>query len=277
MSETTNATKITHKYLLEPVLNSELILVNNAKLLKKNPDLLNEEHLSRIENLRNQFITIDERSESGEMGLQKEKRKVRDEIRDLSYITFTNRDTNLFGQMITTMSKKIVSRPQFSNYTIKDEMQSLAIQHILLYTWKFNPYIQSKITGQYASAFAYISTIIFNACVASINKMHKDQDKAKEDFLEHQKLIHRDPNCSTYEEEITHSEPVRTINFVELNPEELLSKIKSITIREETEFWIPWDYKITPRDHDYILKYEYNISIRRIKETKLQKETIDSN
>ncbi len=254
----------THNYLLEPLLNSELVLINNAKKLKADESLLNEIHLPRIEELRDAFVALDERTENGEMGLQKEKRETRDELRDLSVLTYTNRNNNLFGKMITTMTQKIVTRPQFSNYTIKDEMQSLAIQHILLYSWGFKPYSKSEITGQFVSAFAYISTIIFNACIASINKMHKEQDKAKEDFLERQKLIHRQPNQSTYEEEYT--TPNRTIKFVDIEVGGLLTKIKSVNINEEIEFWIPEDYKITEREYDFIVKYHYNISIRRTKE-----------
>ena len=250
-------------YLAEPVLNSELILINNAKLLKKDPKLLCEIHIPRIEKLRKEFITLEEQSEDGEIGLQKQKRKIRDEIRDLSFITYTPRDTTLFGEMITLIVKRIASRPQFSNYTFVEDMMSLAIEHILLYTYKFNPYRQSEISGQYASAFAYISTIAFNAFVATINKFNKNQAKAKEDFLERQKLIHRDPNVSTYGEDYENAK--RTVKLPTLIQGHLLEMIKSITISEATEFWIPQVYKITEKELDFILKYEYNVSIIRIK------------
>ena len=252
--------KIKHKFLLEPILSSELILVNNAKLLKKDSSLLNEKHLNKIQLLRDEFSNLEEMDQDG---LQKEKRTIRDQIKKLSVETYTNRDTNLFGQMITTMAQKIVTRPQFSNYTFKDEMQSLAIQHILLYTWKFDPYKKSDITGQYINAFAYISTIIFNACIATINAFNKEQDKAKEGFLEHQKLIHRDPNASTIGPAYENAK--NKIQLSNLNQDELLSTLKSTTIHEATEFWIPIDYKISEKEHNFILKYEHNISIRRIK------------
>lgn len=249
-------------YLLEPVLNSELILVNNAKKLKDNPELLNEQHLPRIEELRERYVELEGYTDAGEKGLQSTKRAVRDELRDISYVTYTDRDTNLFGQMITTMTQKIVTRPQFSGYTIKEEMQSLAIQHILLYSYKFDPYRQSEITGQFISAFAYISTIIFNACIATINKFNKEQEKAKTDFLERQKLIHRDPNASTIGPDF--EEVNRSIKFPKMKQGELLSTIKSFTITEATEFWIPDDYKISEKELDFVLKYVHNISIRRL-------------
>jgi len=255
-----------HHYLKEPILNSELILVNNAKLLKKDPSIFNDEYLKEINDLRQEFIVLEERSDQGETGLQKEKRRVRDELREISVKTFVERDTQLFGQMITTMAKNIVTRPQFSGYTYREEMQSLAIQHILLYTWKFNPYQQSKITGQYISAFAYISTIIFNACIATINKFKLEQDKAKSDFLEQQKLIHRTPNASTIGPDFEDAEIKVNLPNLPIEENALLKEMKIRTIEEATEFYIPEHYKISKKELDFVMKYVHNISIRRIKD-----------
>ncbi len=254
-------------YLSEPVLNSELILINNSKLLKDKPELLNECHLQEIEELRQEFIKLEHQSDSGGTGLQKQKRQIRDKIRDLSSATYTNRDTTMFGDMITIIVNRIATRPQFSNYTFVDEMKSLAIEHILKYTWKFDPYRQSEISGQYASAFAYISTIAFNAFIATINSFNKEQDKAKEQFLERQKLIHGAPNQSTYGPD--YSEPKRTIKLPNLEDDEnaLLNFLKTTTINEETEIYIPENYKINAKTYNFILKYQYNLSIRRIKGT----------
>jgi hypothetical protein len=249
---------------LEPILNSELILINNAKKLENDLDLLNEIHLPEIEELREKYVQLEGRTDIGEQGLQREKRETRDRLRDISSVTYTNRDRNLFGQMITTMTTKIVTRPQFSNYTFKDDMQSLAIEYILKYTWKFDPYRKSEITGQFISAFAYISTIIFNACIATINKFNKEQAKAKEDFLETQKLIHREPNESTITPE--YELPKRHIKLISLEPEELYERLHSFTITEPTDFFIPKDYRISEKEYNFIMKYEHNISIRRIKD-----------
>ena len=255
-----NTTK--HYFLSEPILNSELILVNNSKKLKEHPELLNEEHLERIQKLRDEFIALEQQTEAGVKGLRKQKTQIRNEIRDLSFVTYTNRDTDLFGRMILTMADKIVQRGQFSNYTFKEEMKSLGIQYILLYTYKFDPYKRSTITGQYASAFAYISTILFNACIATINKFKLDQIKAKEEFLERQKLIHREPNKSTIG--LEYEETLRAVNYPNLEAGQLLPEIKKLTITEPVEFWIPGNYKINEKEYTFILKYIHNISIRRI-------------
>ena len=255
-----NQNEYKHNYLLEPILNSELQLINNSKLLKKDKSLY-ADYTERINELREQYIKLEERSNS-EKGLQKEKRIIRDELRLLSSKTYVNRDKELFAKMITTMINKIATRPQFSGYTYLDDMKGLAAQHILMYTWKFDPFRQSKITKQYVSAFTYISTIIFNAFIATINNFQKEQKKAKEQFLETQKLIHRDPNVSTYGDD--YSIAKRTIKLVEV--ESLIENIKSIEINEDTIFIIPQDYKITEIDYNYILNHEYNISIQRLKD-----------
>ncbi len=253
-------------YLSEPVLNSELVMVNNAKLLKNNLGLLNDQHIPRINILRKEFIELEKQSNQGKTGLQKDKRIIRDEIRELSSKTYTDINTDIFGTMITTIVNRIASRPQFSNYTFIDEMKSLAIEHILLYSYRFDPFRQSKISGQYASAFAYISTISFHAFIATINKFNKEQKKAKDQFLEKQKLIHKEPNRIIYDEEYT--TPERTINLPNLKENELYDIIKHTTIKEETEFWIPQGYILDKKITDFILKYEYNISIRRLKDPK---------
>jgi len=250
------------KYLLEPILNSELVLVNNAKKLKENPDLLNEKYLDEIEEIREKLYELEQ---STEKKLQKVKRELRDRLRDISYVTYTNRDTNLFGYMITQIADKIITRPQFNNYTFKDEMKSLGIQYVLLYTHKFDPYRQSEITGQYASAFAYISTIMFNAYIATINKHHKEQEKAKEDFMETRKLIHRDPNCSTIGPDFEDAKRRIQLPNLDMQENSLLKIMKSTTINEATEFWIPENYKISNKEMDFVMKYVHNISIRRIK------------
>jgi len=249
-------------YLSEPILNSELVLINNAKLLENDENLYNDVYLEKIDKLRQDFINLEKKSNNGEYGLQKEKRLIRDELRDLSKKTYINRDTRLFGDMITMIVNRIASRPQFSNYTFVNEMKSLAIEHILLYTYKFDPYRQSKISGQYASAFAYISTIAFNAFIATINNFNKEQKKAKEQFLERQKLIHKEPNTSTYGPD--HSDVEEVIELPDLKDNDLYNTLKHMTILKETKFLIPKNYKIDEKTYNFITKYEYNISIGRL-------------
>ena len=247
----------THNYVLEPLLSSELILVNNSKRLKENPELFND-NTEEIQRLREEFTHL---SDLG--GHQKEKRRIRDELTDAAVATYVPNDGNEFGEMIIRMTEGVVSRPQFSGYSFKDEMKSLAIQHILLYTNKFDPYRTSNITGARVNAFAYISQIIFNACIATINNFNRDQKKAKDNFLETQKLIHRDPNASTIGAEFENAN--RRVHLPNLKEGELLKLFHKDTITEATEYWVPTDYKISDKELAFCLEYVHNISIRRIK------------
>ena len=259
-------------YLSEPSLNSELILVNNAKKLKDDPELYNDEYLEEIMILRSVYEEMD--MEPDGKGLQKEKRETRNRIRDLSAKTYIERDGNIFGEMIINIMDRLLTRPNFVNYNYKNEMKSLATEHILKYTWKFDPYQKSKISGQYVSAFTYITTIAFNAFVATINKFNKDQDKVKEDYLETQKMFHLDHKQSTYGEE--HSTPKKEVifNYLTEEPYSLLSNIKKITLDEDDiQVYYPDMYHINMNEYhritDYSKKHKINLSISPLSHRKL--------
>ena len=244
-------------YLSEPSLNSELILINNSKKLKQDKTLYNDKYLKEIEELRNEYEFLDTQNTQG---LQKKKRDIRNRIRDLSSITYVNRDNRIFGDMIIKIIDNILTRQNFSGYSYKDEMKSLAIEHILKYTWKFNSYRKSKISGQYISAFTYISTIIFNAFVATINKQNFELQKAKEDFLETQKLFHRDPNKSTIESE--HSEIGKVVNISSIDTS-IYDFINNKMVLDETDILIkyPKKYKISIEEYKKITEFSKNNNI----------------
>lgn len=243
-------------YLCEPTLNSELLLINNAKLLKENENLFNDTHLHEIEDLRIQYEKLDS---DDSVGLQKTKRDIRNKIRDLSIITYVYRDDNIFGEMAMQVIDNILKRPNFSGYSYKDEMKSLAIEHILKYTYKFDTYKQSQLSGQFVSAFTYISTIIFNAFVATINKQNSEHQKAKDEFMETQKLFHRDHNESTYGEEHSNIEKIIKIVNIESNIYDELQKI--ILDCRDILVQYPDFYKIDMDEYDKIIKWSNNKKI----------------
>ena len=237
-------------YILEPVINSELILRNNSKKLLVDPSLYNNDHIDEIEELRNEYKILDSDSSKG---LQKQKRDIRNRIRDLSTITFVDRDQDIFGAMITQIMDNLLTRPNFSGYSYKNDMKSLATEHIVKYTTKFDSYRQSEITGQYASAFTYITTIAFNAYVACINKNNKELLKAKEDFIETQKLIHRDANKSTIGNDYSEIEKTVKLNHIDTT---LLEHIKMIPLDvSDILVQYPHKYKITIEEYKQITEY----------------------
>jgi hypothetical protein len=235
-------------YLPEMVLSSELTLFNHSKLLQTQPELFNDAYLKELEELRKEYIILDQKQ-----GLQKEKKILRDKIRDLSSKTYVQRDPNIFGEMIMLIIDNIIKTPRFNGYTFVNEMKSLATEHILKYTWKFDPYRQSKISGQYVSAFAYISTIVFNACVATINSQKKEQEKIKEDFRETQKMFHNDPKKSTIIPD--HSEVGLEVVLNNI-PGTLLTEIKKIPIVTD-DIMVKYnpDYKISIDEYNLINEY----------------------
>ena len=301
-------------YLCEPILNSELILFNNSKLLKnalkknigplslnkslkrhvnkkitnkKSKDFgkfeingdaftklhnkmvfltaipkYNDSHLEEIMDLREQYEKLDA---DDSPGLQKIKRDIRNRIRDLSRITYIHRDKNVFGGMVMVVMNKIITRPNFSGYSYKPEMKSLATEHIFKYTWRFASYKQSQISGQFVSAFTYISTIIFNAFVATINKQNDEIKKIKNDFLETQKMKHREPNRSTYG--LDASEIDKSVQIININTT-LFEEIKKIKIDVgDILIKYPDDYKISMEEYTHITEYtkdnRFNISLVR--------------
>ena len=155
--------------------------------------------------------------------------------------------------MILLVINRVSNSGRFNGYSYLDEMKSLAIQHILLYTHKFDEFRQSPITNQYVSSFAYISTIVHNAFIATINTHKKEEEKAKEDFVETQKLFHKDANKSTYESDFSCVKESVHINNISIS---LLDEIKKIPITtEDIEIIYPFDYKISIEEFHNITYY----------------------
>lgn len=273
VKETFNTNKNASHYMSEPTLNSELILRNNRLKLDKDKKLFNDEHLEELLELRAEYERLDQDDSSG---LQKIKRDIRNRIRDLSSLTYIKRDDNIFGSMAIQVMNNIATRPNFSGYSYLNEMKSLATEHILKYTWKFDSYRQSKISGQYISAFTYISTIIFNAFVATINKQNKEAEKIKQDFLENQRLFHRDPNQSTYGED--HSSVQKTVTIINIK-KKLFNEIEKIALDcDDIMVMIPEDYVIEMKEYIMITQYseknKVNMSISRIKKEPVENDSV---
>jgi len=247
-------------YLNESILLSELILINNSKKLKENPDLYNEEYLEQIQELRDKIV---EQSKLPQKGQQKINRELRNKIRELSSKTFIHRNNNLFGEMISQMADRILTRPQFSNYSYKDEMKSLGIEYVLKYSHSFDPFMTSKLSGQPVSAFAYISTIIFNGILQVINKHKKETKQIKEYIEEHQKSFHYAENNSSIIGPEFEDIEYKKIEIGDIKEGNLINIMRSYTMDKPLQFVIPKNYKITEKDYNYILKY--SISILRAK------------
>jgi L-rhamnose mutarotase len=92
----------------------------------------------------------------------------------------------LFGVYIAEMIDRILTKPQFRNYSYYDDFQSDSVFKILKYIDNFDHTKISKISNQPVNAFSYISQIIHNSIIFIINK-----NKKYNDFIASQMLSER--------------------------------------------------------------------------------------
>ena len=252
-------------YLLEPILNSELTLVNNSKKLEDDPELFNDEHLKEIEKIRKELYDLEYKSKKGEKGLQKRKTELKKRLRDISEETFIPRDMELLMTMALKLVDKLASSSRFSGYTYLDEMKSLAIENIFKYSRNFDSSKISKRTGHYVSAFAYLTQIAFAAFIFIINKYEKEF-KARKEYYERYRLHENTGHESIERPEEDYFEDFKwhDIFLPDLRKKGLYKHLKENTIKEPIRFIIPDDYEITEKELHFIEKYEFTLSIMRM-------------
>jgi hypothetical protein len=106
----------------------------------------------------------------------------KDEVKNaLEKETERPRVPNYNGECIMKIAQHLSYKPNFINYTYKDEMISDGIENCLLYIDNFNPEKSSN-------PFAYFTQIIYYAFIRRIQK-EKKQTYVKYKSLENQELI----------------------------------------------------------------------------------------
>ena len=106
----------------------------------------------------------------------------KDEVKNaLEKETERPRVPNYIGECIMKIAQHLSYKPNFINYTYKDEMISDGIENCLLYIDNFNPEKSSN-------PFAYFTQIIYYAFIRRIQK-EKKQTYVKYKSLENQELI----------------------------------------------------------------------------------------
>ena len=91
--------------------------------------------------------------------------------------------TNYFGECILKIANHLSYRPNFINYTYREEMISDGIENCLQYIDKFDPNMSSN-------PFAYFTQIIYYAFVRRITK-EKKQQMIKEKLLKESNIEQR--------------------------------------------------------------------------------------
>lgn len=86
------------------------------------------------------------------------------------------RISNYIGTCIFLIAEKLATKPNFANYTFKDEMISDGIENCLMYLHNFNP-------DKSTNPFAYFTQIIFYAFLRRIQK------EQKQSYIKHKTLV----------------------------------------------------------------------------------------
>ncbi len=184
--------KRVHNYTSNLELTSLLIRIKNMRnhLECKNAEQFNRMldkyinwHIALIEKRYGVSDDLEVQDEEHELNSRKREilHRIKQRIIRLSEITPANKESyNRFGQIILLMIKHILTKPQFSGYSYKDDFYSDAVYKILKYLGNFDHTLISERTGQPVNAFSYISQIIHNSILYIINTRKKEQDLAKE-------------------------------------------------------------------------------------------------
>lgn len=131
------------QYVSEQELRDEIIKLQNVKKLK---ELLSINTVARSDQDNRQI------EELYKMGIE------------ISY------NKERFGAMIMLIINRVLTRPNFSGYSWKEDFISSSVEKILSYTVNnFNATGISPKSGQPFKAFAYITEIIMRACWEIIN------------------------------------------------------------------------------------------------------------
>lgn len=259
----------THNYTSELELKSLLIRIKNTR----------EERGSLKDNNKiNKYVKWHTKINNKKYQDPKKKNIVKNKLKDrvvsLSEKTrVDDKSYNRFGEIILLMIRKILTKPQFSGYTYRDDFYSDAVHKILKYLCNFNHKLISEITNQPVNSFAYISQIIHNSVLYIINTKKKELDEVKKqvsmEFLNNDLTLKNNEtyNRSTYfkDETVIKKIEIETIKTT------LFDKISKIDIGDADRIDIiyPEDYSISFEEYDKLkplLKGKMNISRKRSKD-----------
>ena len=178
----------TNIYVNEVKLKSLIIRVNNKK--NNNGDSV---HNSRINELISTFLNLIQKSYKDQKITSKKtrlKEHLKRRIIELSEKTQADEVTyNEFAKCILLMIKKILTKPQFSGYSFKDDFYSDASYKILKYIHNFDHTKKSAITGLPVNAFSYVSQIIHNSIIYIIGEHKKYNSRLHDEYEKYRTII----------------------------------------------------------------------------------------
>ena len=294
-----------HNYTSELELKSLLIRLKNRKV-----GYGDEKNNDKINKYIKLFNKINDKKYSKESNLTQKKNilkyKIKDKVVALSEECYLNTESyERFGQIILLMISKVLTKPNFSGYTYRDDFFSDAIHKILKYHHNFNHKMISQRSGTVVNSFAYISQIIHNSVIYIINTKKKEQINIKKqvsmEIIDHNLNIKDHEHClksSYYSEEYLDSiEEVREIIIEDLDLIEEVSEdfdgdedstiyyplvdfIDELDLdNQKTVIYYPATYRISMDEYNDLQPHlKSNLSIIRMKPIKEieEEEEIDA-
>lgn len=270
--------KLKHNYTTELELKSLIIRIKNKR---KNLYPENEYLNSRINKYICWYILVNQTKytqDDKKLKRSKLKSKLKEKIVHLSEITPIDVNSyENFGSIIMLMIKNILTKPQFSGYTYKDDFYSDAIFKIIKYLHNFDHNLISDRTGLPGNAFAYISQYIHNSILFIIECKKKESKKLKKQvILEHlghdlqlksDKIWAQDHFDEQKEQQkiIDNSEITETVILEKIDDslyKELINLKSKIDESNRIEIIYPKSYKITFEEYNILrdlLKCKVNL------------------
>lgn len=218
-------------YLNELRLKSYLIRTKNFK-----NDIGTEDKNRRINQLIDTYIKVLHYPNNlNSLQNQKKNRikiKLKNRIIKLSELTRIDKNSyDEFVKCILIMIKNILTKPQFSGYSYKDDFYSDSTYKILKYINNFDHTLISKITNQPVNAFSYVSQIIHNSIIFVINEHKKYNDMLRNEY-DKQKTILNLSKKQFFNDDYKYDTEKAIINKLIKDIDQLKNEINSVKNRK---------------------------------------------
>lgn len=262
-----------HNYTSELELKSLLIRIKNDRA-----NILNTKNNKKINKYIAWHTAMNAKKYDAPAKRNIVKNNVKVKIVELSENTSVDKQSyERFGEIILLMIKNILTKPQFSGYTYKDDFYSDAIYKILKYLHNFDHTLISERSGIEVNAFAYISQIIHNSVLFILNSKKKEAEMIQKQVdMEH---LNHNLELAIYE---THVDTAYTKNYDTENSiteiivlktvqTDLVNELKKLEHEiervQKLEVHYPADYRITFDEYN-ILKDMLKGKISIVRSTK---------
>lgn len=255
-----------HDYTSELELKSLLIRIKNQRA-----DIGTEKHNAKINKYILWHTKINNKKYKDDIAKKNiTKNKLKEKVVKLSEETMIDTISyEKFGNIILLMIKRILTKPQFSGYTYKDDFYSDAIYKILKYLHNFDHTMISERSGLIVNSFAYISQIIHNSVLYIINIKKKEQENIKKqvsmEILDHNYDIkdYNKINASEFNHD-EHTTKIQETIILEKISGTLVQELRKINSENKTYITVvyPSDYRISFEEFDLlkpILKNKFSI------------------